>query len=165
MLKYPREVTVAVQGEVEGVLQQYSLLASFTMSESWLNALAWLGFSCEPMGDLLPLGAGSPPKVAFGVAPPIGMLSMGSGKGYCLLGLGDCLGTGVGEMAVVGCSSMGEVLCGNTSGGNGGVCPSRMWYEATSALLNNGGLLYKMTWQVERKLLWLPLSSMIALFL
>ena len=73
------------------------------------------------------------------------MLSMGSGEGSCLLGLGDCLGTSVGELAVVGCSSMGEVLCGNMSGGNGDVCLSRMWYEATSALLSDGALLYKMT--------------------
>ena len=82
--------------------------------------------------------------MAFGVAPPIGMLSMGSGKGCHLLGLGDCLGSSVGETAAVGCSSMGEVLCGDTSRGNGGVCPSRMWYEATSELLSDGGLLYKM---------------------
>ena len=102
-----------------------------------------VGFECcEPIWDLSPLGAGGPPEVAFGVALPIGMLSMRSGKGCHLLGLGDCLGTGVGEMAVVGCSSMGEVLCGNTSGGG---CPSRRWYETASALLNNGGLLYRMT--------------------
>ena len=97
------------------------------------------------MWDLLPLRAGGPPKVAFGVALPIGMLSMGSGKGCCLLGLRDCLGTGVGELAAVGCSSKGEVFCGNTSGGNRGVCPCRMWYEVTSVLLSEGGLLYKMT--------------------
>ena len=115
------------------------------MSESQLNASAQVGLSCEPMWDLLPLGAGGPPKVAFGVALPIGMLSTGSGEGCHLLCQGDCLGTGVGELPVVGCSSMGEVLCGNMSGGNGGVCPSRMWYEAASALLRNGGLLYKMT--------------------
>ena len=40
--------------------------------------------------------------MAFGVALPIGMLSMGSGKGCCLLGLGDCLGIGVGGMVAVG---------------------------------------------------------------
>ena len=99
----------------------------------------------EPRWDLSPLGAGGPPKVAFGVAPPIGMLSMGSGEGCHLLGLGDCLGTSVGETAVVGCSSMGEVLCGKMSGGDRGVCPSRMWYEADRVPLSDGGLLYKMT--------------------
>ena len=52
-----------------------------------------------------------PPGVAFGVVLPIGMLSTGSGEGCHLLGLGDCLSHWhVGEAAVVGCSSMGEVL-------------------------------------------------------
>ena len=77
--------------------------------------------------------------MAFGVAPPIGMLPMGSGEGCHLLGLGDGLSTGVGEMVAVSCSSMGEVLCGEMSGGNGGVWPSRMWYEAARALLSSGG--------------------------
>ena len=62
------------------------------------------GLECfEPGRGLLPLGAGGPPRVAFGVVLPIGMLSTGSGEGCPLLGLGDCLGTGVGEAAVVGC--------------------------------------------------------------
>ena len=60
-------------------------------------------------------------------------------------GLRDYLGTGVGETVAVGCYSMGEVLCGETSGGNGGVCPSKRWYEVARALLSGGGLLYKMT--------------------
>ena len=133
------------------------------MSESQLNASAWLGLNVFSQGGIFYLlGLGGPPKVAFGVASPIGMLSTGSGEGCCLLDFGDCLGTGVGEMAAVGCSSMGEVLCGRMSGGNRGVCPSRMWYEAARAPLSNGGLLYKMTWQVERKSLWLPLSSTMA---
>ena len=87
-----------------------------------------VGFEClKPVkGSLASWGWSSPPKVAFGVAPPIGMLSMGSGKGCHLLSLGDCLGVSVGELAVVGCSSMGEALCGETSGGDGGVCPIRM---------------------------------------
>ena len=104
------------------------------MSEPQLNASVQLGLSVLNQGGISQnqggishlLGLGGPPKVAFGVAPPIGVLSMGSGKGCCLLGLGDCLGTDVGERAVVGCSSMGEVLYGRTSGGNRGVCSSRM---------------------------------------
>ena len=52
---------------------------------------------------------------------------------------------GAGEMVSVSYSSMGEVLCGEMSGNDGGVCPSRMWYEAARALLSGGGLLYKMT--------------------
>ena len=96
------------------------------MSESWLNASAQLGFSVWNKGGVSHfLELGSPPRVAFGVVPPIGMLSTGSGKGCCLLGLGDCLVTGEGEAAAAGCSSAGEVFCGRTSGGNGGVCPNR----------------------------------------
>ena len=63
------------------------------------------------------LGLGGPPRVAFGVVLPIGTFSIGSGEGCHLLGLGDCLGTGVGEVAVVDCSSRGEVFCGKMSGG------------------------------------------------
>ena len=52
---------------------------------------------------------------------------MGSEEGCCLLGLGDCLGTGVGGMAEVGCSSTGEALCDRTNGVDGGVCPNKIW--------------------------------------
>ena len=79
-----------------------------------------------------------------------------------LLGLGDCLGTDEGEAAAVGCSSMREVFCGKTSGGDGGVCPNRRQYEVARAPLSCGGLLYKMTWQAERKSLRLLLSSPMA---
>ena len=97
------------------------------MLESQLNALVQLGLSVlNPGGISCLLGLGDPPEVAFGVVLPIGMLSMGSGEGCCLLGLGDCLGTSVGETAAVDCFSMGEVLCGEMSGGDGGVCPSRV---------------------------------------
>ena len=144
-------------------LEKYSLLASLTILESQLNASAWLGLSVvNQWGISCLLGMGGPPKVAFGVAPPIGVLSMGSGKGCHLLGLGDCLGAGEGEMVAVSCSSMGEVLCGEMSGGDGGICPSKRWYEVARTLLSGGGLLYKMTWQVVRKSLWLLLSSSMA---
>ena len=140
------ERSFAIQGEVEGVLGEIYSFGLLHHIRVLAKCLGMVGFECcEPMWDLLPLGAGGPPEVAFGVVPPIGMLSTGSGKGCHLLGLGDCLGARAGEPAAVGCSSTGKVLCGNTSGGNGGVCPSRMWYEATSVLLSNGGLLYKMT--------------------
>ena len=116
------------------------------MSESQLNASAWLGLSVETQcGISHLLGLGVPSEVAFGMTPPIGMLSTGSGKGCSLLDLGDCLGTSVGEMVVVSSPSMGEVLCGWMSGGGRGVCPSRMWYEAARVLLSGGGLLYKTT--------------------
>ena len=91
------------------------------------ECLSMAGFKrFEPERGLLPLGAGGPPRVAFGVALPIGMLPIGPGKGCHLLGLGDCLGTGVGEAAIVGCSSAGGLFCGGMSGGNRGVCPNRM---------------------------------------
>ena len=121
-------------------LEKYSYPASLTILESQLNTSAWLGLSVvSQCGISCLLGLGGPPEVAFGLALPIGMLSTGSGKGCHLLGLGDCLGTGVGEKVVVSCSSMGEVLCGEMSGGNRGICPSKMWYEAARVLLSGGG--------------------------
>ena len=127
-------------------LEKYSLLASLTILESWLNTLAWLGLSVvNQCGISCLLGLGGPPEVAFGVAPPIGVLSTGSGEGCCLLGLGDCLGAGEGEMVVVSCPSVGEVPCSEMSGGDRGDCPSKRWYKAARAPLSSGGLLYKMT--------------------
>ena len=126
-------------------LEKYSLLASITISESRLNALAWLGLSVvNQCGISYLLVLGGPPEVAFGVALPIGMLSMGSGEGCHLLGLGDCLGIGVGGMVAVGSSSEGEVFCGKASGGDEGVCPNKRWYKVVRVLLSGGGLLYKM---------------------
>ena len=111
-------------------LEKYSLLASLTILGSRLNALAWLDLSIvNKCGISCLLGLGGPPKVAFGVAPPIGMLSMGSGKGCCLLGLEDCISAAVGGTVAVGSFSMREVFCGEVSGGNGGACPSKRWYK------------------------------------
>ena len=127
MLKHPREITVAICDEIVGLLGAVFPSGLFYHVGVSTKCLSAVGLEClKPRRDLLPLGAGGPPTVAFGVELPIGVLSMGSGKGCHLLGLGDCLGTGVGETAVVGCPSTGEVLCGRMSGGNGGVCPSRM---------------------------------------
>ena len=126
--------------------EKYSLLASLIISESRLNASAWLGLSVvNQCGISHLLGLGGPPQVAFGVAPPIGMLSTGSGEGCHLLGLGDCSGASEGETVAVSCSSTGEVLSGEISGGNGGVCLNKRWYKAARVLLSSGGLLYKMT--------------------
>ena len=69
------------------------------------------------------LELGGPPKVTFEVVLPKGMLSKGYGEGCCLLGLGDCLGTGVGGVAGAGCSSTGEALCDRMNGGDGDVFP------------------------------------------
>ena len=112
--------------KLEECFENNSLLASLTRSESQLNASAWFVLWALYQGGtshLLELGG--PPEVAFGVVPPGGMLSIGSGEGCCLLGLGDCLSVGVGGALKVGCSSTGEVLCSEVSGGNGGVCPIR----------------------------------------
>ena len=82
------------------------------------------------------LELGGPPRVAFKVVPPRGVLSTGSGEGCHLLGLGDCLGSGVGGTTEVGCSSTGEALCNRTNGGDGGVCPiQNMVGSSQSALV------------------------------
>ena len=60
------------------------------------------------------------------MAPSMGMLSVGSGKGSHLFGLGDCLGIGVGGAAMGGYSSTGGAFCGGTDWGDGGACPNRM---------------------------------------
>ena len=98
------------------------------MSESLLNALAWFGLSVlnqDSISHLLELRG--PPRVAFRVVLPIGILSTGSGEGCFLLGLGDCFDTRVGGAAEVGCSTTEEVLCSRASGGNGGVSPNKIW--------------------------------------
>ena len=137
---------VTIQGEVKGVLGEVFSSGLLHHVGVLAKCLSMVGLSvvnqCR-ISHLLDLGG--PPEVAFGVALPIDMISMGSGEGCCLLGLGYSLGTGVGEPAAIGCSSPGEVLCGDVSGGDGGVCPCRMWCEAASVLLSEGGLLYKMT--------------------
>ena len=126
MLTHPREIAVAICDEIVGMLGEVFPSGLFHHIGVLTKYLSMVGLKClKPRRDLSPLRNGGPPKVAFGVMPPICVLSMGSGKGCHLLGLGDCLGTGVGELAAFGCSSMGEVLCGRTSGGDRGVCPSR----------------------------------------
>ena len=98
------------------------------MSQSQLNALASLGLSVLNQGGISHLlELGGPPGVAFGVVPPIGMLSTGTGEGCHLLSLGDCLGAGVGGATGLCCSSTGEVLHGRESGGDRDVCPNKMW--------------------------------------
>ena len=112
MLECPREITGAVCGEIISMLHEEfpsGLLYHVRVSAK----CPWLGWGFikhfEP-GGISPLGAGGPPRVTFGLVLPIGVLSIGSGKGCHLLGLGDCLGGGVGEAAVVGCSSTGRSL-------------------------------------------------------
>ena len=81
-----------------------------------------------PEWDLLPFGAGGgSSRAVLDVVPPRGLLSTGSGEGCCLLGLGDCLSTGVGGAAGAGCSSTGEVLCDKVNGWDVGACPNKTW--------------------------------------
>ena len=81
------------------------------MLESLRKASAWLGLSDLNQGGISCfLGLGGPPSMAVGVAPPIGMFPIGSGKECHLFSLGDCLGIGVEGVAVDGCSSAGESL-------------------------------------------------------
>ena len=68
-----------------------------------------------------------PSYMAFGEASSIDMLPHGSGKGCCLFGHGDFLGTDLGEVAADGCSSVGGVLAGGADGGDGGDCPNKTW--------------------------------------
>ena len=113
-----------------------------------------------PRWDLLLFGAEGPSVVTLDVVPPRGMLSTGSGEGCCLLGLGDCLGTGAGGTAGADCSSAGEVLCDKVSGWDVGACTNKTWQEATSMSLSSTGLACKAVWQVERKSVWLVPSSL-----
>ena len=97
--------------------EKYSSLASFTKSESRLNASEQLCLSALfQVGTSCHLELGGSSKVVLDMVPPRGMLSTGSGEGCCLLGLGDCLGTGAGGAAGVDCSSTGEVLCDKVNG-------------------------------------------------
>ena len=57
----------------------------------------------------------------------IDLLSHGSGKECHLFGHGDCLGTGLGEVATNGCSSTGDVLAGGADGDDEGDHPNKMW--------------------------------------
>ena len=90
------------------------------MLESWQNASVQLDLSVLNQG-----GEGCLASWGWGVLPELPL--DGSTHRHALhriwqrvspFGLGDCLGAGVGEAAVVGCSSMGEVFCGGTSGGD-----------------------------------------------
>ena len=68
-----------------------------------------------------------PSCVAFGEVSSIDVLPNSSGKGYCLFGHGDCLGTDLEEVATDGCSSTRGVLAGGADGGDGGDHPNKTW--------------------------------------
>ena len=68
-----------------------------------------------------------PSCVACGEVSSIDVLSHGSGKGCHLFGHGDYLGTGLGEAAMDGCTSTGDVLAGRADGDDKGDCPNKTW--------------------------------------
>ena len=83
------------------------------MSESLRKVSAQLGISDLNQGGVSCfLGQGGLPIAAGGVAPPRGISPISSGKGWCLFGLRDCLGIGMGGAAEDVCSSTGGVLGG-----------------------------------------------------
>ena len=103
-------------------------LASFTMSESQLKASVQLGLSeANQLGVPHLLELDGPSCQAFGEVLSIDMFPHGSGKGCCLFGHGNHLGTGLGEMAVDGCSSAGSILASGADGGDGGDHPNKTW--------------------------------------
>ena len=109
-------------------LEKKCNLASFTMSESWLKASAQLGLSeANQMGISHLLELDGPSRVACGEVLSIDVLPHGSGKGCHLFGHEDCLGTGLGEATMDGCSSAGNVLAGRADGDDEGDCPSKTW--------------------------------------
>ena len=96
------------------------------MLVSWLNASEQLCLSTLFQGGTSHcLELGGPSKVALDVVPPRGMLSTGSGEGCCLLGLGNCLGTGAGGAAWADSCSPGEVPCGKMNGWDMSGCPQQ----------------------------------------
>ena len=80
-----------------------------------------------PRWDLLHcLELGGPSEVALDMVLPRGMLSTGSWEGCCLLGLGDCSGTGVGGAAGADGCSTGEAPCDEVNGWDVGAWPIKM---------------------------------------
>ena len=57
----------------------------------------------------------------------IDVLPHGCGKGCCLFGYGDHLGTGLGEVAVDGCSSAWGILVSGADRGDEGDHPNKTW--------------------------------------
>ena len=109
--------------KMEKCLLKYSFLASLTRLVFWLNTSEWLCLSTLYQGGTSwCLELGGPSEVALDVAPPTGMLSTGSGEGCCILGLGECSGTGEEGAAVADGCSVGAP-CDKVNGWDMGACP------------------------------------------
>ena len=103
-------------------------LASFTRLESWLKASAQPGLrEANQMGVSLLLELDGPSHEVFEEVSFMDMLPHGFGEGCCLFGLGDHLGTGLGEATADGCSSARGILVSEADVGDGGDCPNKMW--------------------------------------
>ena len=72
------------------------------------------------------LELGGPSEVSLDMVLPRGILSTGSGEGCHFLGLGDCLGAGMGGATGVDCCSAGEAPCDKGNGWDVGACPNKM---------------------------------------
>ena len=105
-------------------LFKYSSLVSLTRLVSQLNASEWLCVSTLYKGGIsCHLELGGPSEVALDMVPPRGVLSTGSGKGCCHLGLGECSGAvEEGTTGADGCS-IGEAPCDKVNGWDVGACP------------------------------------------
>ena len=79
------------------------------------------------MGVSCLLELDDPSCMALGKASSIDTLPHGSGKGCCLIGCGDHLGAGLGEVAMGGCSPARGALAGGADGGDRGDHPSKTW--------------------------------------
>ena len=109
-------------------LEKKCNLASFTMLESRLKASVQLGLSeANQMGVSHLLELDGPSCEALEEVSSIDVLPHGSGKGCCLFGHGDHLGTGLGEVAADGCSSAWGILASGADRGDEGDHPNKMW--------------------------------------
>ena len=91
------------------------------------------------MGASHLLGLDGPSCMALGVVSSIDVLPCSSGKGSCLFGCVDCLGDGMGEAAMGGCSSSRGALVGGADGGDGSDHPNKTWWEVARFFLRGCG--------------------------
>ena len=122
-------------------LEKYSLLASLTILESWLNASAQLGLSVvNQCGISHLLGLGGPPDGGLWSSTTYRhALHRIWVKGVMPFGLGRLFGHQCGWNGSSWLfSHAGEIFSGEASGGDGGACLSMRWYKVVRALLSSG---------------------------
>ena len=111
---------------------------------------------------LLPFQTGGPSGVAMDVALLKGGMSVRSGEWCHHLGLGEGPGAEEEEALGVGPCWEGDAPWGMLKRWDIGVCPSNTWQEARSMPQDLRGLASRVAWQMERKLSWPLLSSLMA---